>query len=131
MYNAQSLLCTNNPAISSTYGIKCTSIFNELKYFNVYEGLPHDLSHDYFEGVIHETLSLVLTRLISEKLFTLDILNNYIDNFKYSSLDINKPIYLFFIKQKIRIKQTQSQTWCLLRILPLMIGHLVPHDNKA
>ena len=83
MYNAQSLLCTNNPAISSTYGIKCTSIFNELKYFNVSEGLPHDLSHDYFEGVIHETLSLVLTRLISEKLFTLDILNTYIEHFKY------------------------------------------------
>ena len=31
----------------------------------------------------------------------------------------------------LKIKQTACQAWCLLRMLPLMVGHCVPHDSEA
>ena len=44
------------------------------------------------------------------------------------SLDIkNRPSTLRTLDN---IKETASQTWCLLRTLPFLIGHLIPIEDK-
>lgn len=30
---------------------------------------------------------------------------------------------------EVKIKQTASQTWCLMRLLPFMIGNVIPEGN--
>ena len=45
----------------------------------------------------------------------------------YSHLDSsNRPSTQ---KSLEKMKQTASQMWCLLRMLPFLIGHLVPYDS--
>lgn len=41
----------------------------------------------------------------------------------------NKPSPELVDKGEVKIRQTASQTWCLLRLLPFMIGNLVPERN--
>ena len=121
-----------NPELSSEYGLKRDSIFNYLKYFHVSNGLPHDISHDLFEGVVNETLSCVLTKLISDGYLSLVNINDKIISFEYIGNDKNnKPIVLQMYRSKIKIRHTQSQMWCFLRLMPLMFGHLIPYSNNT
>lgn len=41
----------------------------------------------------------------------------------------NKPSAVFLDKGVIKIKQTASQVWCLLRTLPLIIGEYIPEKD--
>lgn len=38
----------------------------------------------------------------------------------------NKPTTMLSLE---KIKQTASATWCLVRVLPFLIGHLIPEGN--
>ena len=103
-----------------------------MKYFHVSTGLPHDISHDIFEGVASETLSNILTKLISDKLITLEYINIKIRNFPYICNDKkDKPIELRIVKSKIKICYKQAQMWCFIRLLPLMLGDKIPIENDT
>jgi hypothetical protein len=70
-------------------------------------------------------LSLVLTSLINQKLFTLEFLNNRIKSFNYGTTDINNRPNLLSIPDKttgIKIKQKVAKTVCLFKLVPFMIG---------
>ena len=52
----QSLIGINHHENSVKYGINCTSVLEEIPGFSVTAGLPHDIMHDLFEGVVHYEL---------------------------------------------------------------------------
>ncbi|XP_043464098.1 uncharacterized protein LOC122499689 [Leptopilina heterotoma] len=92
--------------------------------------------HDGPEGIINYTLSKIVDGLIADKLITLDLLNKKIETFPYNDLEKqNKPRLLYYSVgkkggRKIKIKQSASEITCLTRYLGLMIGDLIPADNR-
>lgn len=115
-------------------GLKRQSILNDLKYFHVTENVPPDIMHDILEGVGAYEIKLVLSSLISHKVITLDQVNYRITSYDYGFCDsANKPSTIRPQELKTpdsSMKQTAAQMWCLLRLLPLMIGDLIPDGNK-
>ena len=103
---------------------KHQSILNQLNTFHITSGLPPDAAHDVLEGVGQRVLSLVLTDLIlKQKKTTLARVNACITNFEYAHVDKrDRPVELKQQNGKITAKQKASQSWTLIRLLPLMIG---------
>ncbi|KAJ8017622.1 hypothetical protein HOLleu_44835 [Holothuria leucospilota] len=129
VYDQQAEMIQENPALSGTYGVKSKSAFNDLQYFHVASGLPPDIAHDLFEGVIPETICKVVKALVDQDYFTLAYLNKRIRHFPYEGSDrTNKPSTMSEMIHSFKVKQTACQAWCLLRLLPLMVGHLVPQE---
>ena len=54
-------------------------------------GLPPDVMHDLLEGYVPYTMKLMLNKLLDEKLFTLEQLNNTISHFNYGNDMRNRP----------------------------------------
>ena len=50
----------DNPLMASAYGLKSKSCLNELQFFRIVEGLPPDLAHDVFEGILVDLISNIL-----------------------------------------------------------------------
>lgn len=123
-------LAQNNP---SETGLKRQSVLNNLKYFHVVDNVAPDVMHDILEGVGVYEAKLVLGSLISQKVITLDQVNYRITSYDYGFCDsANKPSTIRPHELKMpdsAMKQTAAQMWCLLRVLPLMIGDLIPEGN--
>lgn len=127
------LALSRDKKLKSVVGVKANCVLNNLKHFHSATGFPPDVLHDLLEGVVPVELSLCLTDLIGRGCFSLDDLNYAIQNFPYRFKDkTNRP-------QKIqeRFKTTGSiggnghENLSLLRLLPLMVGHLVPENDKT
>ena len=139
---------------TTTYGINRRSLLNELKHYHVCDyGLPPDVMHDLLEGYLPYTLKLMLSHLITQlNLFTLDKLNQLIKNMDYGyaetsrpqcltseSLSVSKGCATFPLSGKsinavnlilvIISMYVATETWSLCRLLPVMIGHLIPEDQ--
>jgi len=64
----------------------------ELQIYHVITNLVADLMHDILEGICHYNFCAILEELISVKrYFTLQILNDRIQNFEYNFDIGNKP----------------------------------------
>ena len=154
-------------SFATTYGVSEDSSLNKLQHFHVTTGLPPDIMHDLFEGILKCVFSvsffLFITAVVEfncmlsafvqqKKYFSLSTLNMRILNFPYGPPDaVNKPLPLpttYFSSGSESLKQScmvlgmteillltlflysiASQTWCLIRLLPLMIGDLIPTDS--
>lgn len=116
------------------FGVKGPCVLTQhLSHFQVTKGYPPDIVHDIFEGVVPVELACCLSVLISNKYFSLDFLNQLILNFPYKWGDkTNKPhvIPRTFSTRKT-IGGNAHENWNLLRLLPFMIGSLVPEDEPA
>lgn len=126
--NYQQHVTLNDP---SSTGIKEDSCLNTLQYFHVTENTCVDIMHDILEGVAPLEVRLMLHHFIyKEKLFTLELLNQRISSFSYGyGNEKNKPSVILNLKtSENAIKQTASQMWCLLQMLPFLVGDLV--DKK-
>lgn len=69
----------------------------------------------------------------SKRYFTIDELNSNIESFPYKLTDKTNrphPISKFFAS-KNSIGGNCHENWTLLRLLPLMIGHIIPEDDKT
>lgn len=52
----------------SVAGVKCNSLFNDLKHFYVCQpGLPPYLGHDLFEGVVSCNIALYIATLVNHE----------------------------------------------------------------
>lgn len=107
---------------------KRSSPLTQVRSYNVMTCHPPDIAHDIFEGVGPLTMSLVLTDIcVHKKVVSLNTINNIIKSFHYSRVDeTNKPRVLSMKNGRVVVRQSMSECWTLLRLLPLMIGHLVP-----
>lgn len=104
-----------------------------LNHFHVTTGYPPDVVHDLLEGIIPLELALCLDVLIKKKYFSLQELNRIIKQFPYRWKDrTNSPQG---IPQTFALRKTVGgnahENWCLLRLLPLMIGHNIPEEEQA
>ena len=120
-----------NSNLSTLYGVKSDSPFNNLKYFHTIWGCPSDVAHDIFEGFALDVLYMIVKHCISKKYFDLKLLNDRIQNFSYIGAHRrNKPVKLFGNDKHFSIKQTAAECKCLVQILPLLIGDLVPDADE-
>ena len=130
-YEQQLQLIEENPAMRSVYGLTHNSVLNQLQYFHVTSGLPGDIAHDIFEGVIPEVIKMTVVHCVQQEYFSLEHFNGIVRTFKYGESDVrNKPSPMSSDVGTFKVKQTASQAWCLLRHLPIMVGHRVPHTDE-
>ncbi len=118
----------------SVCGIKFDSVFNQLLYFHICQpGLPPCLGHDLFEGVVSCDLALCINYLVNkEKHFTYEELNRRISQFTYLGNEADdKPPE--FCPNSEKLSGHAVQNWCLLRVLPLLIGDRIkkPTENSV
>ena len=78
---------------SVTYGINSTSCLNKIKHFHVANfQMPQDVMHIILEGILPLETRLMLAGFIEDDFFTLEMLNDRIENFSYSRTEArNKP----------------------------------------
>lgn len=119
-------------ADSSQTGLKRDSVLNNLSFYHVSDNVAVDIMHDVLEGVGPYEVKLVLNSLIEQKYLTLEKLNYRITSFDYGFCDKgNKPSVISNLRNpEAPMRQSASQMWCLLRLLPTMIGDLIPMDDK-
>ena len=92
---------------------------HQLEYYHIIDGLPSDIAHDLFEGVVPEFTLLVVQALVGEGVITFQYINDKIETFDYSVVDMgNKPPLILLTGGTQRMKYSQSQMWCLARLLP-------------
>ena len=137
---------------ATTYGIHHDSILNSSQFYHVTEGLPPDIMHDILEGALQYEVKELLKYLIDKKSLSFEVLNERIRMFPYVYPDKNNkptPISLETLKSSNhQLKQNgmhkvyeidfvlyivirlASKMWCMGRLLPLMIGDLVPEDDE-
>jgi len=118
----------------SCFGVKTSCVLTDsLSHFNVTSGYPPDIVHDLFEGIVPVELARCINVLLSKKFFTLEHLNNLIHSFPYKDGDkTNRPHLLpKNLKKKSTLGGNAHENWCLLRLLPFIIGKLVPSDEPA
>ncbi|XP_035231911.1 uncharacterized protein LOC118203734, partial [Stegodyphus dumicola] len=115
------------------YGINSNCPFNELRYFHVTEGLPPDAMHDLLEGIVPYEIALILKHLILDNYLNFDLLNERIKSFVFKGSDKANKIYKidpnFSAKNTIGGNASANKT--LIKLLPLMIGDLIPEDNSC
>ncbi len=122
------------PTLTNVQGVKGECVLQtHLAFFHPVTGFPPDALHDLFEGIVPYELSLCLQKLIADKFFTLDQLNSVIQSFPYCFSDkVNRPQKIpktFFSKKNIG--GNGHENWTLIRLLPLMIGKIIPETEKA
>ncbi|XP_038062995.1 uncharacterized protein LOC119733674, partial [Patiria miniata] len=129
-YNAQVTMVSEDRTLATAYGVKTDCVLNELEYFHVTRGLPSDIAHDLFEGLVPEVLQNLVLYFVSEDYFSLDHFNTRIESFSYGKTDrVNKPTRMASTVADFRVKQTAMQCWCMLRLFPILIGDKVPEHN--
>ncbi|XP_013413276.1 uncharacterized protein LOC106175700 [Lingula anatina] len=117
-------------------GIKSPCALNDLSEFHVTSNFVVDIMHDLLEGVCSLEVKLILNGLIQSNVLTIDELNAQIKSFNYGFCDShNKPTTNTITELSLRNPdgasgQSASQMWCLVRYLPLMIGHMVDENNE-
>ncbi|KAG0416799.1 hypothetical protein HPB47_006129, partial [Ixodes persulcatus] len=123
---------TVNPKLNKRmYGVNERSPMLELPYFDVTRQLPPDLMHDILEGGFETVLRPVLKALVDDGILAYSDLD-YITSFEYGQNDKkNKPVGMnrSFLTNKANLKGTASEKWCLLRLLSVILGNLVPEGN--
>lgn len=115
----------------SLTGIKEECVFNNVIGFHVTENYCVDIMHDLLEGVCSYDMSLILNNFISDvNLFSLNTLNAKIEAFDYGSFTNIPPKITAQALKKSCIKMSASEMLCFMFHVSLMIGHLVPKENK-
>lgn len=97
------------------------------------DGFPPDILHDLLEGIVASELCLCIQDFIKKKSLILETLYHAIKEFPYPHSDktnqpqtISKTCHL-----KGTIRGNDHGNWSLIRLLPLLIGHYIPKEDKA
>ncbi|KAL2093349.1 hypothetical protein ACEWY4_010661 [Coilia grayii] len=122
----------NNSTHGHCFGVKSQcAISDRLSFFHAISGYPPDVMHDLLEGIVPLELGLCLNSLIKKKFFTLEELNHSIRQFPYKWSDkTNCPQAVpLDLASRRSIGGNAHENWCLLRLLPFMVGRKVPEDD--
>ena len=104
-------------------GIKHDSVFNRLDFYHVSSGLPPCLAHDLFEGIVNFDLALYLRYFVkTRKWLTYEKLSQIVKNFKNADSDAGVKACP---PSETKLGGNASQNWYMLRLLPLLVGHLI------
>lgn len=122
----------NDSTQAHCFGVKSQcAISDRLSFFHAISGYPPDVMHDLLEGIVPLELALCLKILIKKKFFSLEELNHSIRQFPYKWSDKTncpqaRPLDL---ASRRSIGGNAHENWCLLRMLPFMVGSKVPEDD--
>lgn len=114
-------------SVSVEYGINRLSLLESLPYFSVVMGLPHDIMHDLYEGVVPYELKLLIQHCIDESFFDLNLLNQRLESFDFGYSERGDKPAPF--PDTAKIKQTASQMKILSKIFLLLVGDCVPRGD--
>jgi len=64
IYDEQVSIVSNQPALCSVYGVKFSTVLNELRNFQIVVGAPSEIAHDLFDGVIFYSLTVLLNHCV-------------------------------------------------------------------
>ena len=125
-------------------GVHDACPLSELRDFHPSDSIPPDVMHDVFEGVAPKTIAYALDNAVSSGVATEHALRDSMITFPYSHVDTNRPTAVQLSSNKratgsvarkrlqkgrakktvlSSVKQTASEAWCLLRLLPLILLH--------
>lgn len=113
---------------STSYGVNRLSILEEVPEFSVTSGLPHDIMHDLFEGVVPNHMSLLICHCVRNKFFSVEELNGRIHAFDYLN-DRPISIDLNICCSESKVKQSASQMMALSREFAMLIGDKIPESD--
>lgn len=118
--------------LQNRVGLKEECIWHNLKYFHIYENLSCDVMHDLYEGVHRYDMALIIDKLITERFFTLDLINARLQYLTYEIHDKNTPpcITKDHIKKRCIIFSA-SEMVTLVRNFRYAVGDLVPENNNT
>lgn len=121
---------------SSLTGIKEECIFNAVPNYHCVQNGNCDVMHDLFEGMLVYDLCNILYYFVSVRGYLdLDWLKNRIDAFDYGPSDVgNRPPTLHCSLSSLENcswNLSSSEYLCLGRYLCLMIGDLIPAENRV
>ena len=114
---------------SKIYGINYMSVLEEAPGYSVIQGLPHDIMHDLYEGIVPYEMKVLLCYCINQKYFTIDELNGRMERFGFTD---NKPRPFdpsLVRNTSSKIRQSASQMMTLSQNLPLIIADKIPLDD--
>ena len=119
---------------SKTYGINRRSALLDIPFYSMFKGgLPHDSMHDILEGVAPLEISLLLCHcIISKRLLSLEEYNRRLLQFDFGYTEASKAPPITSRSTLIdgkHLKASASQMLLLIRILPLMVGDLIPESD--
>ena len=87
--------------------------------FSVKTGLPHDVMHELFEGVVRYELRALLVHCINEDYFSADEFIERLQCFDYGYSETDKPStidgHMLLHKDTGGIRQTVSKCGCFLK----------------
>ena len=124
----------SSPDLTHCYGVKKQCALSEkLEHFHVTSGYPPDVLHDLLEGIVPVELALASDNLIKKKYFSLIELNEAICHFPFKWSDkTNRPNLIpANISTRKSVGGNAHENWCLLRLLPLIIGLKVPEQEPV
>lgn len=103
--------------LKETKGVIRYCVLNDLKYFNIIDGIVPDIMHDMNEGTVPFALKHMFELLIDKKIFSEKQINDQIMNFDYGQLNkSNIPSNIGL--QKRALGQNAMQMLCLLYHMP-------------
>ena len=119
---------------SMTYGINERSVLLDITHYSMLNwGLPHDIMHDCFKGVVQYEIKLLLLHCIARRYFTLADFNHRLKDFDYGYSEVaDKPTLT--TSQSLNssakhLRQGSAQSWLLARTLPLLIASVIPETD--
>ena len=116
---------------STSYGVNFYSILEDVPGFSVVNGLPHDIMHDLYEGIVPYELKLLLCYCLDQTFFTVDELNGRIDRFGFPTDSKPRLIDRNIGSDESKVKQSASQMLTLSQQFPILIGDKVPFDDPC
>lgn len=131
-------LVGDNPEAERLCGVRQNACLHDLRHFHCTLNHVFDALHDGPEGIIAMEIRLVLKNFVcTNRYLTASALNRRIRAFNYGVSDATtKPsanfseLSLQSAETNHKLKQTASQTMCLLRTLPFLLdGFPIPVDD--
>lgn len=113
--------------LKESKGILRYCVLNDLKYFNIIDGMSPDIMHDINEGTAPFVLKNMFEFLIDKKVFSEKQINDKIINFDYGQLNRNNiPSSIGLLKRSLG--QNALQMLTLLQHMPFIF--YPEKDNK-
>ncbi|KAJ8017637.1 hypothetical protein HOLleu_44812 [Holothuria leucospilota] len=133
LHNLHVQQAQQNLNLPHVQGVKRESVLNDCAYFHILSNYSLDVMHDLLEGVVQYEIKLVLSQFVLKReppLISYSNLSNELHTYDYGSTEkSNKPSFIKLKSPGNAIGQKAMQAWCLIRHLPLMIGHLMQDED--
>ncbi|CAI5671395.1 unnamed protein product [Oreochromis niloticus] len=122
---------SEDPALTSVYGVKRSCVLNSLEYFHSTDNYAVDIMHDLLEGVVQYELKLFFQYMIKNGYISSSTLLDRIQTFNYGFVERkNKPSGLKIDDNSKHLGLNAIQSLCILRNTPLIFGDIVERDNS-